>query len=512
MTPNTHKIITDTSRVKNANFLSKIMSAQDAAKLIPDGATIGFSGFVGAGSPLEVPYALAQRSKKLHEQGKSFSVRSLTGASTDINLDGVLAQSDSVSFRAPFFTDPSMRAAVNQGKVKYIDVHLSTLAQHVQAGFYGHLDFAVIEIIGITENGELIPSTSIGNNITWLECADKVILELNVYQPAELEGIHDVFASAKPPFRKPINITSASDRIGSAYMKVDLNKVVAVVLSATTDRVNKFTPLDDISTAIGDHVVDFLKKEEKEGRLPKNKLLPLQSGIGNVANAVLAGLKRAGYKNLTCYSEVVQDGMLDLIKSGVVDLASAASLSLSPEAVDEFRQNIQFYRKHLILRPQEISNSPEVIRRLGVIAMNGMLEADIYGNVNSTNVMGSQMMNGIGGSGDFARNGYISMFLTPSVAKNGDISAIVPFVSHVDHTEHDTMVIVTEYGYADLRGLCPRDRAERMIKIAHPTYRDALRDYFERAYKGEKPGHTPHILSEALSWHQRFKDTKSMKK
>ena len=120
---------------------------------------------------------------------------------------------------------------------------------------------------------------------------------------------------------------------------------------------------------------------------------------------------------------------------------------------------MKFYREHIVLRPQEISNSPELIRRLGVIAMNGMLEADIYGNVNSTNVMGTQMMNGIGGSGDFARNGYISIFLTPSTAKDGAISSIVPFVSHVDHTEHDTMVIVTEYGYADLRGCSPRERA-----------------------------------------------------
>ena len=173
---------------------------------------------------------------------------------------------------------------------------------------------------------------------------------------------------------------------------------------------------------------------------------------------------------------------------------------------------MKFYREHIVLRPQEISNSPELIRRLGVIAMNGMLEADIYGNVNSTNVMGTQMMNGIGGSGDFARNGYISIFLTPSTAKDGTISSIVPFVSHVDHTEHDTMVIVTEYGYADLRGCSPRERAKRMIAIAHPDYKEALQDYFDRANLGEKAGHTPHILSEALSWHDKFNKTKTMKK
>jgi len=499
-------------RVKNDKFLSKIMSAEAAAELINHGDSIGFSGFVGAGVPIVVPKAIAERAKKLHAEGKEFQIRSFTGASTDLDLDGALAEADAIAFRTPFSTDPTLRKKINAGEVAYTDIHLSSLAPQVKAGFFGKIDVAIIEISGITESGELIPTTSLGNNQAWLDIADKVILELNEFQPEELEGLHDVYTNPLPPHSKPIPLTSARDRIGSKYMTVNPDKVIAVVFSSTPDRLNKFTPLDEISIAIGDNVVKFLKGEEDAGRLPKGKLLPLQSGIGNVANAVLAGLSRAGYKNLECYSEVIQDGMLDLIKDGTVDLASAAALSLSPKAVEEFRQNVNFYKEHIILRPQEISNSPELIRRLGVIAMNGMLEADIYGNVNSTNVMGSQMMNGIGGSGDFARNGYISLFLTPSTAKNGAISAIVPFASHIDHTEHDTMVIVTEYGFADLRGCSPRERAKRMIEIAHPDFREELRSYFERACAQEKPGHTPHLLAEALSWHDRFNKTKNMKK
>ena len=504
--------VSDSSRIKSSVYLSKIVKADEIVKLIKNGDTIGFSGFVGSGIPLVVPKALANRALALHESGEKFKVNVFTGASTDIDLDGALAEADAVGFRTPFSTDKTMRTRINGGEVMYSDIHLSSLATQVKAGFFGKMDFAVIEITGITASGELIPSTSVGNNQAWLDYADKVILELNTYQPSELEGFHDVYVSEKPPFTKPIPITKSSDRVGSPYLKVDPNKVVGVVLSSTSDRLNKFTPLDDVSIAIGDNVVKFFQAEEAAGRLPKGKLLPLQSGIGNVANAVLSGLHRAGYKGLECYSEVIQDGLLELVKNGTVDLASAAALSLSPDAVEEFRQNVKFYKEHIILRPQEISNSPEVIRRLGVIAMNGMLEADIYGNVNSTNVMGTQMMNGIGGSGDFARNGYLSLFLTPSTAKGGAISSIVPFVSHIDHTEHDTMVIVTEYGYADLRACSPRMRAEKMIAIAHPDYRDMLRDYFERACKGEKPGHTPHILSEALSWHDRFNKTKTMKK
>lgn len=504
--------VKDTSRVKNKAFLDKVMSAEQAAELVPHGATVGMSGFVGSGCPLLVPPKLAERAKKLHAEGKEFKIRIFSGASTDANAEGVLAEAEAISFRAPFFTDKNMRACVNSGKSGYMDVHLSSLAGQVEAGFYGKLDWAIIEVIGVTEDGKLIPSTSIGNNPLWLKLADKIILEVNTNQPMLLEGIHDVALLGLPPNRKPLQINRAGDRIGSPYMEVDPSKVVAVVMTSSGDRVNKFADIDEVSRAIGDHVVEFLKQEEAAGRLPKGKLLPLQSGIGNVANAVLDGLKRAGYKGLECYTEVIQDGLLWLIKDGVVDMASTATISLSPDAVDEFRDHVDFYRNHIILRPQEFSNNPEAIRRLGVIGMNGMLEADIYGNVNSTHVMGTAMMNGIGGSGDFARNGHISIFLTGSTAKNGAISSIVPFVSHVDHTEHDTMVVVTEYGFADLRGKCPRERAKAMIAIAHPDYRPMLQDYFDRACAQAKPGQTPHILSEALSWHDRYNKTGTMKK
>ena len=154
-----------------------------------------------------------------------------------------------------------------------------------------------------------------------------------------------------------------------------------------------------------------------------------------------------------------------------------------------------------MLRPQEISNHPEIIRRLGIIAMNGLIEADIYGNVNSTHIRGSSIMNGIGGSGDFARNAYLSIFMTPSVAKSGEVSCIVPMATHVDHTEHDVQILVTEQGLADLRGLAPRQRAEVIIaNCAHPDYRPALRGIL-RPRPALFPGqHTPHLLEEAFTF------------
>ena len=186
-------------------------------------------------------------------------------------------------------------------------------------------------------------------------------------------------------------------------------------------------------------------------------------------------------------------------------------MTLSDSCAQHVMQNFEQYKDKIVLRPQEISNNPEIIRRLGIIAINTALEFDIYGNVNSTHVTGTKMMNGIGGSGDFTRHAHIAIFVTKSVAKGGAISSVVPMVSHTDHTDHDVDILVTENGLADLRGLAPRERARKIIDLcAHPDYRDELNDYFERAC--QHGGQTPHLIEEALSWHATFEETGNMHK
>ena len=165
--------------------------------------------------------------------------------------------------------------------------------------------------------------------------------------------------------------------------------------------------------------------------------------------------------------------------------------------VNEF----DFFAPRLVLRPQEISNNPAAVRQLGVIALNTALEADLYGHVNSTHVLGQTMINGIGGSGDFTRNAYLSIFLCPSVAKGGKISTVVPMCPHVDHNEHSVQVVVTEQGLADLRGLAPRERAKALIdRCAHPAYRDYLHRYVREA----GPGHIQHDLDRCFELHQNL--------
>lgn len=498
-------------RIQNADVRAKLMSAADAARLIESGTTVGMSGFTGSGYPKAVPMALAEAIEADHAAGRPFKVRMWTGASTGPELDGALAKAEGIEFRLPYNSDPVARERINAGQMDYFDMHLSQVAPMAWQGFLGPLDTAVIEVAGVRADGSLIPSSSVGNNKTWLDRASQVILEVNSWQNEALEGVHDIYyGTALPPNRLPIPLVKPDERIGEPCLRVDPSKIVAVVETDQPDRNAPFSPPDDTARDIAGHILEFLQHEVRVGRLPSS-LLPLQSGVGNIANAVLSGLVESPFRDLTAYTEVIQDGMLDMLDSGTLRMASATAFSLSPEAAERVNSDMARYRDRMILRPQEISNHPELIRRLGCIAMNGLIEADIYGAVNSTHVMGSRIQNGIGGSGDFARNAYISMFMTPSTAKGGKISAIVPQASHVDHINQDVQVIVTEQGLADLRGLSPKQRAEVIIgTCAHPDYRPLLEDYLERAMKGSYGLQSPSLPGEALSWHQRFIETGSM--
>lgn len=492
-------------RLRCDELKSKVMNAKEAAKLFEDNMVVGTSGFTPAGYPKAVPLALADRVKN----GENIGITLITGASVGPELDGALSELGIIKRRYPYQTNSSCRNSINNSSINYSDMHLSHTPQWVKYGFFGKMDIALVEAVAITEEGYIIPSTSIGNSNVFVECADKVIIEINTSQPMDLEGIHDIYNLEAPPNRNPIPLVKPDDKIGTPYIICNKDKIAAIVYTDIKDKTRSVAPIDSVSEKMAKNLINFLEKEVEAKRLPKN-LLPLQSGVGSVANAILGGLVESKFEDLVVYSEVIQDSVIDLIECGKVKFASGTSLTISPERLDNFYENFSKYKDKLILRPQEISNSPEVARRLGVIAINTAIEVDIYGNVNSTNIMGSRMMNGIGGSGDFSRNGYLTIFTTESIAKDGKISSIVPMVSHHDHTEHDVMVIVTEQGVADLRGLSPKERAEEIIKnCAHPDYKDALYDYFNRACEG-KYKHTPHILEESLSWHKKFLDDGSM--
>jgi len=490
-------------RIRHPALMHKIMSAEQAAQLFKDGMTVGMSGFTRAGDAKALPLALVERARQapLH-------LTLLTGASLGNDSDGLMANAGVVARRMPFQADAALRRKINTGEVMFIDQHLSETAEQLRSGDLKPVDIAVIEAVAITEDGGIIPSMSVGNSASFVAQARHVIIELNLSAPLSLEGLHDIYLPAARPERGPIPLTTPWQRIGSTAIRMDPERIAAIVITDSPDSPSNALPPDDETDAIARHVVAFLEGEVKAGRMGP-ELRPLQAGIGTIANAVLHGLKDSPFRNMTMYSEVLQDSAIELLDSGQLTMASASSITLSTAMHEKFIANIDQYRDRIVLRPQEISNHPEIVRRLGIIALNTALEFDIYGNVNSTHVGGTHMMNGIGGSGDFARNGQLSVFVSKSVAKDGAISSVVPFAAHVDHTEHDVDVLVTEWGLADLRGLAPRERAPLIIeRCAHPDYRPQLRAYLEEALQGG--GQTPHVLEKALSWHARYKREGSM--
>ena len=496
------------NRVRNKELQSKICTAEEAAAYIKPGMNVGTSGFTPSGYPKAVPLALAKRMEE-----EPFKINLWTGASTGDEEDGALTRANGIAFRMPYQTNKDMRNAINSGKIDYCDLHLSESAQLARYGFLGgKIDVAIVEACAITEEGNIIPTTSMGNSASFVQTADAVIVEINTTQPVELEGMHDVYVPLDPPNRLPIPIVKPQDKIGTPYIPCTPDKIKFIVPCYIPDHTRGLGEIDENSKKMSQNFIQLLNKEVAAGRMPKN-LLPLQSGVGAVANAVISGFVDSDLKDLTVFTEVIQDGMFDLIDAGKLAFASGTALSPSPEGLKRFYDNIKEYRKHILLRPQEVANSPEIARRIGIIAMNTAIECDIYGNVNSTHIMGTKMMNGIGGSGDFARNAYLTVFFTVSTAKDGKISSIVPMCSHIDHTEHDVDIIVTEQGLADLRGLSPRKRALAIIEnCAHPDYKPMLLDYYNRALEKTKNAHTPHILEEALSWHERFQATGTMMK
>jgi len=299
--------------------------------------------------------------------------------------------------------------------------------------------------------------------------------------------------------------------VGTTYIPLDPQKVAYIYISEHPETIGMVDSIDDVSKKIAQHLIVFLRNEVAKGKLPPT-LLPMEIGLGMIPTAVLNELGNSEFENLEFYSAVLNDGILDLMDKGKVRAASGTGFFLSPRGEKNILQNLEEYRKRVVFRPVEIADCPEVIMRLGVLALNGAIEVDIYGNVNSSHIMSGDVVSGVGGASEFALNAYLSIILIPSTARGGNISCIVPMTSHVDIPEHGVDVIVTEQGLADLRGLTPQERAERIIRsCSHPAYRPLLQDYFERAVK-EGGGHEPHLLEEALSFHQRFLKTGSMKK
>ena len=479
-----------------------ILTAAEAAAVIKDRDHMALSGFTPNANPKAIFRELSKRAIREHEAGKPFAVGIFTGASSCQSVEGDMAAAHAIKFRAPFSTNEDFRKHVNLEEIDYEDMHLGHMAERLRHGFYGTMDWAVIEVSDYeVKDGECRAYlTSAGGIVTTIaRLAKRVILEHNRFHNPNSRFLHDTYEPEDNGWnRKPIPVLTPYHRVGKDYVAIDPSKIVGVIESNIPEEARAFKAVDEFTAAMGHHVAEFLVADMKKGHIPP-QFLPIQSGVGATGNAVLAALGgNANIPRFNVYSEVVQDAAIHWMLEGKIIDASATAMTVTNECLKQVYDNMDYFSQHLTIRQSEIANSPEVIRRLGVIALNTAIECDIYGNENSSHICGSKLMNGIGGSCDYERNGYISVFTTPSIAKGGKISAIVPMCTHVDSTEHDVDVIVTEQGVADLRGKGPRRRAEEIIEnCAHPEYKPLLREYLRIADKG----HEPQSMTAAFAMH-----------
>ena len=483
------------------------MTAQEAAALVCHGDLLGIGGFGPAGSPKCIPPAIAEKATAEHAAGRPFKVDVVTGASIGASCDGTLAAADAIDRRLPFSVNPDIRKAYNARRVRYTDLNLSDNASHLRQGITGQVDWAIIEACEVQEvrgKYRIYLTAGIGIAPTICRLARKgIFIEINSWHSTKLIGMHDIYEIEDPWFRAPVRITQPIEHIGLPFIEVDAERIAGIVECHLPDEARTMTPSTEVTQQIGQNMADFLVWNMQMGYIFKNKLT-LQSGVGSGANAVLGALGSCPeVPNFNIYTEVLQEEPLRLIREGRVVAASTGALTISSDHLKDLYANINDFRGRLLLRPSEISNCPEIIARLGICSMNTAIEVDIYGHVNSTKIGGSMMMNGVGGSADFTCNAMLSTFTCSSTTKNGCISSIVPFCSHVDHTEHYVDAIITEYGVADLRNKCATEKAEALIAIAHPDYRPLLREYMQLAL--QRGGHTPHILPAAFAMHDTYR-------
>ncbi|GAB6273480.1 MAG: acetyl-CoA hydrolase/transferase family protein [Peptococcaceae bacterium] len=491
-------------RIRNKNLLKKVVSPEVAAGIIKNGMTIGTHGAINVAYPKAFFKALAERGKKGEIKEINLWTISLFGP------EGVLAEAGIVKRKLGSIGDNTLRKQINAGKVSNNDLRPEVFPLYTRSKVIGKVDVAVIDAVAITEEGHIVPSHTLVDAATYVEMADIVIVEINHAQPVGLEGMHDVYCSKLPPHQREVSLYHVGDRVGTPYIPAGEDKITYIIESFESEKNTPASRIDPASQKLGEHLISFLKEEVKRGKMP-SKLYPIASGIGSASDAFLSCLAQSDFENIEIFTPVLGDGVLELIDQGKCKVASTPGFLLSEEKWQRFCQNIDKYKDKIIIRSVEVTNNAEIVRRLGVIALNNLLEIDIYGNINSSHIGGTQLVNGVGGAGVFAANGYLSVFLTLSTSRKGSVSAIVPMVPHVDLTEHNIDVLVTEQGLADLRGLSPVERAENIINnCAHPDYRPLLNEYLEKAKK-TMGGHEPHILEEAFSFHLRLQQTGSMK-
>lgn len=486
-------------KIRSTALRGLVKTAAEASAIIKDGMTVAVGGYTSCGYPKAVIKALVDR--KL--AGEDLGLNVVSGSNNGF-IDTPLAEAGILRRRAPMIESKALASLVNKGSVSYCEQQMNKMPRLLRAEAFGHISVAIVEALAVNEDGSFVPTSSIGFVPLLVEMADKVIIEINAAMPAELEMMHDIFI----PENGIVPLTEVGQRIGRSSVPCPAGKISAIVFNDEPDVVAPLAPAKPEQISIANNLFNFIELEMK--RQGKTELPPIQTGFGNLAAEIVNAFGRSNFKDITFFGGVAQEANINLVASGKAKAVSCGSVKLSP-AVDNLIRTNSDVRERVVIRNGEVTNSSEVISRLAPITLTSGIELDIFGNVNSSHISGSKVVNGLGGGANFAENAGLSVMMIVSENKGGAISTIVPMVSHQDISEHDIDVVVTEHGVADLRGKDDVERARAIINNCSGVYKEQLTDYLERAI-AETGGHHPMLLSEALSWHIRLKETGSMLK
>jgi len=487
------------SRVKDVDLLDKVMDAEDAVrKFVAGSKAIAISGMTGTGYPKVVPRAM---SEYVERAGERFDVVVYGAGTVGVDLEEYLSRIG-VRRRFPIGASAEVtRKLVNSREFEAYDMWLTEysrwLRDDVLTRRFSGIDIAIVEATGVTEEG-LVLGTSVDAIPVFIEKAGGVIVELSLVKPYML-GLHDIYV---PRINEVIPVRSVLDRIGDRVVKVPKSKVMAVVPSTIDDQRGAYSPGGDIDRRVVENIVDFLSKEASEDPNLRTDYVTLQPAAGPIASLLADRIHEIGF-SLSIWGEIASVRWLKTLSGNVKAISGSAIYTLPGDERlrEEFYESIDEFKDRVVLRPQAISNSPEIISRFYHINVQQAIEVDVYGQVNITYI-GDRFIVGVGGSGDHAKASYITIVALPSITGSG-LPRVVPLVYHVDLVDHDVDIIVTDQGWADLRGLSPLEKARAIIEeCAHPSYKDILWDYLETVVK--KTGHRPVDLRKAVEFREKL--------
>lgn len=476
-------------------------TAEDASALITDSMHVAMSGYSGAGYPKAVVESLRERKIA----GEDFGINLTTGANVPW-VDERLGSVGLLKKRAPMVAHKVLGTLVNKGEVHYVEQQMNRMPRLLRRNAFGPIDLLVVEALGFDAQGNLIPTNSIGMLDYLMQAADKIIIEINRAQHERLASLHDIYITQAPPFTQPIPLVKPNQRIGKRGIPFDHRKIVAIVETDIPEISTQVYKATQVSSTIAQNLFNFLEVEYKD---LKGFLPPVQTGFGTISDSITTGFQNTNFKDIQFFCGGVGESAMTLLESGKALSLSTGGLGMN-EKVASILSSFAHLEDSLVIRNGSVTNSSEIINRLSLIALNTGIEIDIYGNVNSSHITGSRVVNGIGGGANFAQNSGLSVVLIPSLSKGGAISNIMPMVSHQDINEHDVDVVITENGVADVRGLDDVQRAEKIISsCASLEYKESLSLYLQRAIQ-ISGGHHPQIPLEAFGWYKRLKETGTM--